>query len=198
MDNYHIQFVTNVDDLVDAYERYWRRAPVGRTQRRRGTLGVAAAFTVSLFVTMWVVGETSWPLALPLAGVAIVLGAASWPLSRYLYDRSLRRRLRRVLAEDAGERTSWLCEVELRDAGMWSRGRGIEAVYDWRELTWLEDAGDTIECHFRSSFVMVRERAFTTPAERAEFLEAARRLAAGAGVDVAASATRAAARTGRR
>jgi hypothetical protein len=181
MDTQRIQFVTNVDDLVDAYERYWRRAPAGRTQRRRGTIGVAASFAASVFVTAWVLGGVSRSLVVPLAGIALLLGAASWPLSRYLYDSSLRRRLRRVLTQEAGERTSWLCEVELRDEGVWARGRGIESLYDWRELTWLEDDGDTIEFHFRGSFVMVRARAFAGPSERETFLDAARDLSAWVG-----------------
>ena len=104
-----------------------------------------------------------------MAVIALVLGGACWPLYGRLCDSGFSKRLRRVVTEQAGEETSWLCEIELRPEGVWSRGRGIEVLFNWKELTALEDCGDIIEFHFRGGFVMARERAFSTSAERAAF-----------------------------
>ena len=173
-----IRFETNLDELVDANERYWKRAKAGQSQRRRGVVGVAAAFTVSLFLAAFVSNGAQADLAMPLAAVALVLGVVFWPLYGRLYDRGLKRRLRRVLTEQAGDETSWLCEIELRKEGVWSRSRGMEFLFDWQELILLQDSDDAIEFHFRGGFVMARNRAFSEPPERVAFLESARRLAA--------------------
>lgn len=178
MEGQRIRFETDTEEWVDANERFWKRAPAGRSARRRGIVWVAAAFTISLFVTVFVSNGAELRFVWPVAGIALVLGAAFWPLYGRLYDNGLRRRLRRVLAEQAGKEAHSICEIELRKEGVWSRSRGIEILFDWQDLTLLEDAPDAIEFHFRGGFVMARDRAFSTPDERATFMESARRLAA--------------------
>jgi hypothetical protein len=69
---------------------------------------------------------------------------------------------------------------ELVDANerYWKRAKVGQLLFDWQELTVLEDSGEAVEFHFRGGFVMARNRAFPAPAHRVAFLEAARRLAA--------------------
>jgi hypothetical protein len=172
-----VQFETNVDDVVDANDRYCRRAPLFQAQRRRGIIGAAVVAAVLAFAIVWIfTGSHSRPV-LPLAVLSLAVGGAFFPLYGRFYDDGFKRRLRRIVVEQAREQTSWLCEIELRKEGVWSRGQGIEVLFDWPELTLLEDTDAGILFHFRGGFVMARNRAFSTPAQRAQFLETARRLA---------------------
>lgn len=139
---------------------------------------MAAAFTCSLFVTAFITTGAAASAAVPVAFIALVLGGVFWPLYGRLYDSSFNRRLRRVVTEQAGDERTWICEVELRREGVWSRSRGIELLFDWHQLSAIEDRGEAIEFHFRSGFVMVRNRAFAAAVERERFVETAHRLAA--------------------
>src|SRR6266850_2561280 len=178
-----IQFDTNVDELVDATTRYWTRTKAGRSQRRRGVLAVAAVFTASscaafLITSGAVRGTAGAPAIISALIVAMVLGAAFWPLYGRLHDRGFRRRLRRALTKEAGERTTWTCEIELRAEGAWSRNRGVEILFDWKEAIAVEDAGDGVELRFRGGFMMARNKAFESAADGRRFLEMARGFAA--------------------
>ena len=175
METQGIQFETNVDDVVDANDRYCRRARLFQAQRRRGIIGAAVVAAVLAFAIAWIATGSQWRLAIAL--VALALGGAFWPLYGRFYDDGFKRRLRRIVVEQAGEKTSWLCEIELRKEGVWSRGQGVEVLFNWPELTLLEDTDAGILFHFRGGFVMARNRAFSAPAQRAQFLETARRLA---------------------
>jgi hypothetical protein len=179
MEPQRIQFDTNVDELIDANARYWKRTTAGQSRKRRGVLRIAAAFTVSLFAAAFVTSGGTAGNLLPLVILALVLGAAFWPVYGRLYDSGLQRRLRRVIRDEVGKDATWTCEIELRQEGAWSRSRGVEVLFGWPELRFVEDAGDAIELHFRGGFVMAHNRAFPTTADRARFLETARRLAPG-------------------
>jgi hypothetical protein len=172
-----VRFETGLDELVDAHLRFWRQAPGARSLRRRGIWTVAAVFTGSLFVTLFVIGGPERVDILKAAGLALVVGASCWPFYRQLHDGGMRRRLRRLLVEQTEDMKSWLCEVELRPEGVWSRSRGVETLTSWEEVTLVKDAPDAVELHFRSGFAIVRDRAFDSPGDRATFLRASRRLA---------------------
>ncbi len=178
METQGIQFETNVDDVVDANDRYCKRAPLFQAQRRRGLIGAAVVVAVLVFAIAWIFTSSEPRPVLPLAVLSVALGGAFWPLYGRFYDDGFKRRLRRIVVEQSGAQTSWLCEIELRKEGVWSRGQGIEVLFDWPELTLLEDRDAGILFHFRGGFVMARNRAFSTPAQRSEFLETARRLSA--------------------
>jgi len=178
MENRRVQFETGVDDVVDATVRYWRRSPAGQSQRRRAILNTTVAFTVCLFVVAWLQVGLHARLSGPLALVALVLGGVVWLLYGRYYDYAFRRNVFRTATEQSGDDTSWLCEIELRDDGVWSRSRGVEYLFHWSALTRIEPSGDGVEFHFRDGFVMARDRAFSLPAERAAFLDSAARLAA--------------------
>jgi hypothetical protein len=59
-----------------------------------------------------------------------------------------------------------------------ARSRGIEILFDWKNMTAIEDTADAIELHFRGGFALARDRAFESAADRRRFLEMAREFAA--------------------
>jgi hypothetical protein len=169
-----IHFDTTVDELIDANSRYWKRTPAGALQRRRGSLRIAVAFTSSLFVTALVTSGAALENVVPLAALAVILGAAFWPLYGRLYNSGLQRRLRQAVRAQVGKDATWTCEIELRPEGAWSRNRGVEYLFDWSQLRFVEDDDHGIELHFHDGFVMARNKAFHTAADREQFLKTAR------------------------
>lgn len=177
MTGQRFQFETNVDEQAEANERFWISSRAGQSQRRRGVATTAAAFTGTTFSVAFAINGAAPRAALPVALMALLLGAACWPLYGRLYDSGFRRRLRRVVAEEAGEQKTWTCEVELRSEGAWCRSRGIEFLFNWHQLSAIEDIDQGIELRFRAGYLMIRSRAFATAADREGFLAAAKRLA---------------------
>jgi hypothetical protein len=169
-----IQFETTVDELIDANLRWLKQTRAGHVRRRRGVIRIAATFTASLFVAAFVTAGPAAQNVVPLAALAVVLGAAFWPLYGRLYDSGLARRMRQAVRDQVGRDAAWTCEIELRPEGAWSRNRGVEYLFDWHELRRVEDTDTGIELHFLEGFIMARNKGFATLAEREEFLKIAR------------------------
>ena len=67
------------------------------------------------------------------------------------------------------------CELELRPAGIWVRQQGIEVTFPWSQSAGMTDNGNDIEIVFDPlSLVVLRNRYFSSPAERQRFLDEAR------------------------
>jgi len=103
------------------------------------------------------------------------------PMARRWAERFLRRQADAVMARTASAR----CVVELMPGRLVCRQIGITLGWDWPLVLAVEERGDDVE--FRSgrslehaSMLVVRGRAFATPAQRAAFLALARRLHAAA------------------
>jgi hypothetical protein len=169
-----IRFETTVDELIDAHLRWWKDTHAGRVRRRRGILRIAATFTLSLFVAAFVAAGSAAQNIIPLAALAVVVGGAFWPLYGWLYNAGLGRHIRQAVRDQVGQDEAWTCEIELRPEGAWSRSRGVESLFDWRELTAVKETGDAIALHFRQGFVVAPSKAFATTADREEFLKTAR------------------------
>ena len=169
-----IQFETTVDELIDASLRWWKETRAGQLRRRRGVLRIAATFTLSLFAAAFLTTGPAVQNVIPLAALALVLGAAFWPLYGSLYNSGLARRIRHRVRDQVGKDAAWTCEVELRPEGAWSRSRAVESLFEWRELTSVKDTADAIELYFRQGFVIAPNTAFPTTADRENFLTTAR------------------------
>jgi hypothetical protein len=129
MESHRVQFETNVAELVDANEQFWKRAPAGRAQRRRGIAAFAAAFTISLFAAAFLAAGAGPRALVPITLGALVLGAVCWPLHGRLYDLGLHRRIKRVLTDQSDGEESWSCEIELRPQGVCARSLGLEMLF---------------------------------------------------------------------
>lgn len=170
-----VQFETGLDDLVDLNVRVVSDTKFGGRQRTRSIWGAAVAFTLSVFVVSAAVAQvTSFTGLLLLAGLAGALGVVFGLLYRSVYDSALRRRLRDYLREQLGDKLTWVCEIELRPEGAWSRDHGVELMFPWSEATAVEDVADGIQLRFRSGVILARNRAFAAQEERKRFIEVAR------------------------
>lgn len=170
-----VQFTTGLDDLVDVNLRFLGGSQWGVEQRRKARRWATLAFAAG----MSLIGLRAAPAAAPavIAGFfvfVLVLAVGFSFVYGWLYDTMLRRRIRSFLRTHLGPEQEWVCEIELREDGTWSRGQGVELTFPWNELTAVEDLSDGVLLRFRPGVIFARNRAFATPDERQRFLDRAR------------------------
>jgi len=113
---------------------------------------------------------------LGMAFTAVVVGGASIGHYAYYYDARIKQRMLRELATEYGTETM-RCQVELRRDGTWVRQINDENTYVWKDFLQLTDSDLGVELWFRNGYLLIRPRAFPTPADRADFVSTARSLA---------------------
>ena len=171
-----LEYDVNVDDSVDTTHRAMARSKTVRSVRSR-TIWFTALISGPLVPITWAVSSgsapgtpTMWAVAFAVAVVGIVF--AYWG-ARWSYDWTVSRRIRRIVLEQFGKAASVHCEIELRSGDFWTRENGTEVTLPWQQLDEVVDTGDAIELRFRNALVVARNRVFSSPAQRAEFLSIA-------------------------
>jgi hypothetical protein len=166
-----VQFEFTPDDLIDASRRFLARSKVVASWRWKG-LGYSAFFIWLLVFTL-----CTYFYRRPVMGALIGLVAAG--LSALMYPSSHRKavekRLLKFNRERFGEANSFLCEVELTAEGVWVRAMNLQVVYEWASVEEIQETSDSVDIFTRDGGgVVVRNRAFETPADKKAFLELAR------------------------
>lgn len=172
------EFISDVDDVADAGMRYLRHSEAGRAARRKEIRRSTAISAIAFFLAVMFVAD--WPSGIGVllaAGLAVVWGLIFWWGYSRVYEGYVLRRLRAFAQEQLGTRESFHCVIELRPEGAWSRQNDAEVLLPWRDAVGIRDSEGGIELHFRSGFMMARNRAFASPAGRVAFLQRARELA---------------------
>jgi len=173
-----VQFETGLDDLVDVNLRLVANTKWGGRQRTRSIWGAAISFAVSLFLVAAIVARVSSGAALlVLAGFSAALALVFAVIYRSTYDSRLRRHIRGYVEEQLQGARTWICEIELRPDGAWSRSHGLELTFPWSEATSVEDLADGVLLRFRPGVIFARNRAFATSEQRKTFVELARTAA---------------------
>jgi len=169
----------SLDEAVDANTRFMRGSAVGQSVRRRSirSTGIALAALLFALAAFNMAGATPGALA-SAALVALAAGIVGATIHAVMYDWAIRRRVRRFVRDHVDGANVLRCEIELRPEGAWVRQPYGEMLFDWGEAVAVTDAGDAIELHFERGFVLARNRAFPTLADRERFLALARALAA--------------------
>ena len=168
-----VQFDFTIDDMVDVSERATGRSALVRSWRWRSTF-VACGLTALM---VYLVTSGSEGLRLFTACIAIGLGLSIFPSSM---ERARKSRLRRFLRERLGGDGPFRCEVELKPDGVAVSQAGTQSLRQWSAIAAIEETADAIEIIPRGAgTLVVRNRAFGSPAERAEFVRLARSYIAG-------------------
>ena len=171
------EFDTTLDDWTDVSARS-EVTEIYRGTRRRAqwSIGLIAAGVAVVAVNQW----STLPALATVAIASAVVFAAGLPTAfaygRY-YDWYARGHARRTLAEMFDGAASVRCRMELRAEGLWSGSPLGEMILPWRTLTRIDDVPGAIEFWSDLGLAVVRDRAFTTAADRAAFLARARELA---------------------
>jgi len=112
---------------------------------------------------------------------AAIAGCAAWFACGPMYDRALKARVRRYLAEKYGRDATVPCTIELRPTGLWIRQKDVEMSFDWQGGEDVHERGGDVEVRFRQGLAVVRGRAFRTVADRENFVAVVRAMAGSAG-----------------
>jgi hypothetical protein len=169
-----VRFDFTLDDMVDLTERATARSGLIRSWRSQSTVVMCCIAAALAYMT--VPAETGWRLF--AAAAAIGITAALYPAGMASARKS---RLRQFMRERFGGEGPYTCEIEISPDGLQVSQAGTRSTRDWRTIVSIEDVAAGIEFLSRpGGTLIVRNRAFASPADRAEFLRLARSYATGA------------------
>ena len=169
-----VRFEFTVEDLVDVGERTVSRSSVVLQLRRTAVWiwSVAAGLLALAAVPL------PWPGRLASAAGAAGIVAAVYPRFRRA---AVADRLKAYWKERLAGGGPFTCDVELDATGITVEQFGTKSTVAWPDVRSVADTPDSVEIATRrGSLVVVRNRAFPTPDERARFLAFARERIAGA------------------
>ena len=162
-----VQFEFTQEDLVDATQRCLARSKVVRSGRLKGMLSIAVLAWLIVFTLSFRTPAKGAILGL----IAAVVSALFYPT---LHKRAVEKRLRKFHSEKLGNKTSFLCEVELTPAGFSVKSMDRETKYEWKSVEEINDTQDSVDIFTSDgSGVIVRNRAFASAADRMRFIELA-------------------------
>ena len=166
-----VAFDFTVDDMVEVAERAADRSTVVTSTRSQARLIVSM---VSAVIVYFFIPASQ--------GFRLVCAAAAGALGWYLYPGDFkklhRKKLRKFFLEQFGGEGPFTCEVELTDQALVTEQSGSRIVREWKTIAAVLDTPDSIDfvC-IGSGSLVVRNRAFTSKAQRDEFLHLARTYA---------------------
>jgi hypothetical protein len=180
-----VQFDATFDELIDIQLRTLSASQVVSSWRRVNRIAMAAVTALVAFLLIQLFPRL-FQLSLRATATAGLLGAGAAALISYAiypfdHKRILRRRLGKLLIEQFGNIQSIRCEIELRRDNLFVRQAGLEIAHSWTTIRGIRDTPDGVEFKLPAGLLMVRSRAFATPAEREQFLSQARGLASEGG-----------------
>ena len=113
----------------------------------------------------------SFTVKLVVASLAAIGGAVLYPL---LYQKTLRRRLRKYCLEQLGTEEPFPVEVELSPEGVCTRQKTAQIIFEWPNVEAIQETSDSIDILTRhGGIVVVRKRAFESPEAMRRFTEEA-------------------------
>ena len=162
-----VEFEFNQDDLIDVWKRVLARSKVVRSWEWQGLLYTAVVVWVLSFLFFY-----KTPITGAIVGlVTALISALIYPS---LYRSGVKRRMRSLAREKFGAAKTFLCEVELREDGIFVRQMNTQMVFEWENVEEIKETSDSVDVFTRDGAgVIVRGRAFDSPAERIRFIELA-------------------------
>ena len=162
-----VSFTYSQEDLVDATVRFAERSKALRDNRRR-QLFWSAVLLASVAVLILKVSIMGMIVAASAVFVVVIINP-------YLYDRRYRKILRNLYKEKLGDENEFVCEVELLPEGMKTSSQNHQCTTEWSTVEAIEPTSDSVDIFGRKGGgCIVRNRAFSSPRERQEFIDLAR------------------------
>ena len=174
-----VEFEFTQADMIDASKRCLARSKVARSWRRNDQIWVALLGWALVVAVFW-----NAPLKAAAFGLlGSVIFALIYPA---FYRRWFDKRMGKYFKEKLGDNTALTCEVELTPAGYSTKQMNVEATYKWESVEEIFATEDDISIFGRDgSGVIVRSRAFTSPAQQQEFFDLANSYREAARIDKA-------------
>jgi hypothetical protein len=175
----HVEFDATIDELTDVHLRLSHRATAYRRGRARNRWVVGGS--CALAIAGGAFGRMARPVPLSILLVITIAAVAGGVIIGFLYGRFeaayVRRHARRSLVELHGGTEPFRCEFEIRRDGLWARSKDVETTFAWPKLVRVAETDGDVEFTFDPGLVVIRARAFPTPADRAAFLNDVRLVA---------------------
>ena len=163
-----VSFDFTTDDLVEVAERALERSRASRSLRSAGLWGWCALCAGGSYLVV----PASLPLRLAAAAMAAVLVVVLYPSET---ARFRKKHLKQHYRERFGGDGPFTCEVELRPEGLSMVQAGTRVLHEWPLITEIVETPDSVDFVARGGgSLAVRNRAFRSPQQRAEFLRLAR------------------------
>jgi hypothetical protein len=166
-----VAFDFTLDDMVDVAERAANRSRTVMGMRSQARLVVSVVSAV----IVWLILPGAYMFRLVAAAAAAGIGWYLYPADQ---RKMHRKKLRQFFIEQFGGEGPFRCEVELATEGLIVTQAGARTVREWASISAVLDTTDSIEFVARASgTLVVRNRAFKSQSEHAEFLRLARSYA---------------------
>src|SRR5882724_1061273 len=163
-----VEFNYTIDDILDVQMRLLKRSREARAWRWRNLTLTSLLSGAFLFAVIpeGIIGR------LVMGSIGVLSGAAVYLA---LNDVTVKRRLRKWCEENAGTDRIFTCDVELSDSGVHTNSNGTQIIYAWANVNEIKETEDSVDIYFeKGGLVVVRNRAFTSPADRERFIELAK------------------------
>ena len=162
-----VQFEYTRDDLIDASKRFSARSKVVRSWKWNGMFYAALFAWLLAFAFFY-----QTPFKGAVIGLVAALGTAL--LFPFFHKSGMEKRLRKLHQEILGNENSFVCEVELTQAGFSISQINCEIKYEWQAVEEIKETSDSVDIFTRDGGgVIVRNRAFQSDADRMRFVELA-------------------------
>ena len=175
---HRITYEATIDDAVDVAFRLAARTQAFRRQLRLNVI-IAGVLGAGGFLGVWTY-YGSWPAGLNLViavALAVGFGLIFARLFKHFFIKEMNKLNRKMIAEQFGGKPTLPCELELRSDAAWVRQAGMELSFPWTTCGGIQDNPGDVEMQFTPGTCVVRNRYFSSTAERQAFLDTARRLA---------------------
>ena len=170
-----IEFVSTIDDQIDAYERLTARSNEARSWQRQaaGTSALLSGLISGGFVFFIFIFAGSLQAGL-IGGIIAAITSAVITVSSH--RSTVKRRLEKYYRERFGERSSFPVEVELTESGIWTRQPGTQILFEWANIEDMNETEDKIEIYTRDGGgVFLKKKDFTSVEEYRQFIKATQR-----------------------
>ncbi|MDO8283531.1 MAG: hypothetical protein Q7T69_00840 [Rhodoferax sp.] len=161
----HIQYTTNIDEVIDAHVRSVKYFKTARTSKINGMV-VSAIFCALL-------SYIGFSNAAPTTRIiACVIGACVGAIISFLmYPGVIWRRMSALVRESIGDTFDKLVEVEIRESGLWIKCDNTESEIAWDRVLSVKNNPNDIEIRAADGgILLVQNRGFKSSVERDEFL----------------------------
>lgn len=162
-----VQFDYSEEEFVEGQLRFLSRSNVVRSWHWRGYFTAAIVWGLLGFAFFPWLGRG----ALGVVAILTVLGVVLYPT---FYQAEVEKRVRKLCREKITQGCPLSCEVELSPIGVEIRQKGSQVTHEWEQVAEVKQTVDSVDIFTRmGGGVIVRQRAFASPAEQQQFVNLA-------------------------
>jgi hypothetical protein len=169
-----IEFDFSLEELVALQMDFVRTTSEGKSWRKREQRRfVVTAVVVATVVAVLSIKSRDLVVVASCVAAAVVIAVAlAVPFGSY-YDRVMRTRTARLLAERMGP-GPYHCSIEIHPDALRVAQAGIGFVFPWSSAVRVDDTFDGVVVDFTTGRVLARTRGFTSEEHRQHFLRRVR------------------------